>query len=196
MMILQSRNGVLDLQPTAVDVVSSRKAILSSRKLQAEDQSSVQCASNYGTSSICCGQAGTPSTPVHQCPSNYPTCTDYVLDSHWGTCVSAETKKPMPSKITVAAYCLNHEASLNTCKSLVASPEFATVLQNDIRTRCAALNAMAANQSGSEYWAWMRLHITVADDIAAVQQKHWKKKEEEEDTSQEQEWACAFPPCS
>jgi len=131
--------SVLGIEPTAVDVGSSRKTMPSSRKLQAEDPSSVQCASNYGTSSICCGQAGTPSTPVNQCPSNYPECTDYVLDSHWGTCVSAETKKPMPSKITVAAYCLNHVAGLNTCKSLVASPEFATVLQNDIRTRCAPL---------------------------------------------------------
>jgi len=81
----------------AVELAESRKAIPTSRKLKSqkkisEEQSystSVQCASNYGTDEICCNQPGTPSTTANQCPVQYPACSDYVFNNHWGTCVSS-----------------------------------------------------------------------------------------------------------
>ena len=71
-------------------MAESRKAPPTSRKLKKQQYStSVQCASNYGTDEICCNQPGTPSTTANQCPVQYPACSDYVFNNHWGTCVSS-----------------------------------------------------------------------------------------------------------
>ena len=53
-----------------------------------EMPSSIQCASDYGTSAICCGQEGNPSGAVNQCPSEYPVCQNYIYGSQWGSCFS------------------------------------------------------------------------------------------------------------
>jgi hypothetical protein len=49
----------------------------------------IQCSASYGETTLCCGQENTGNgTPDAQytCPSNQPTCSNYVYDVQWGTC--------------------------------------------------------------------------------------------------------------
>eukprot|EP00039_Didymoeca_costata_P020924 m.342867 g.342867 ORF g.342867 m.342867 type:complete len:745 (+) comp21934_c0_seq1:76-2310(+) len=50
--------------------------------------STKQCGADFNTTTPCCGQPGDPVTPEFQCPEDYPICTDYVFDHHYGHCVS------------------------------------------------------------------------------------------------------------
>ena len=47
-----------------------------------------ECAADYGKTTPCCGQPGSSVSRQWQCPSNQPTCRNYVFGKHWGTCTA------------------------------------------------------------------------------------------------------------
>jgi hypothetical protein len=48
--------------------------------------STQQCASNYGSTTPCCGQAGGTVNSQYICPSSAPTCVNYIYGIQWGSC--------------------------------------------------------------------------------------------------------------
>ena len=53
------------------------------------------CVCNHGSTKICCGQSADQGrdhcveAAGRQCPADEPTCTDYVLNGHVGTCTGS-----------------------------------------------------------------------------------------------------------
>ena len=54
----------------------------------------LQCAADHGTSTPCCGQKGNPVPLANQCPEGFPTCVDYIFESHYGHCTAPPPPPP------------------------------------------------------------------------------------------------------